>query len=538
MRCRFCHTPCTPEDRFCPHCGSPVNLPGALIDDPPPPPKALPAPKKRPRFRRLFAVCAAVCLALALIGTLSYALTRPPRFGTEERACVLTGGGLYRLDRDQQPFLLSDEIISFARYTPNGKGVAWLTASGTAGLSYEETTTISDNAASYTLSFDGSAGAYVTAGGDLYWVDGPAGKEVLVAQDLPQLHYVVLSPDGDELAYTDGEDRVWLSHRGGTPQLLYEGMLPMFISQNGEICYLMDADGRCLYSLRDGVLTFLLDLYNSVQNLYTNRTGTELFYGCEEGLFFSRDGGPFRLLSDGSYDYVTPILPDGCGAFAYYVTTYDVSTLMGLPVSCITYEGDGLYDWQGLTTTLVRLEEDGAVPLAQCSGNAFCHLSADGETFFYTDGPTLYSCTMTGEATPVEVLSVPDMEAGQTLYALFDDRDTPRFLWTGGVLSFCDGDSITPLTETSQTPSLDPAGRGVYALRGGEGEGYTLTRYDWSGNAVDCCPEVEATIPVYVLGDGLLFSDTDGRGWYLDETDTLTDLSRLSAWDGSEQEGM
>ena len=186
----------------------------------------------------------------------------------------------------------------------------------------------------------------------------------------------------------------------------------------------------------------------------------------------------------------------------------------------------------------MRLEEEGVVPLAQCPGNAFCHLSADGETLFYTDGPTLYSCAMTGEAAPVEVLSVPDMEAGQTLYALFDDRDTPRFLWTGGVLSFCDGDSITPLTETSQTPSLDPAGRGVYALRGGEGEGYTLTRYDWSGNAVDCCPEIEVTIPVYILGDGLLFSDTGGRDWYLDETDTLTDLSRLSAWDGSEQEGM
>ena len=34
MRCRLCYTTCTPEDRFCPHCGSPVNLPGALIEDP------------------------------------------------------------------------------------------------------------------------------------------------------------------------------------------------------------------------------------------------------------------------------------------------------------------------------------------------------------------------------------------------------------------------------------------------------------------------------------------------------------------------
>ena len=538
MRCRLCHTPCTPEEVFCPHCGSPVNLPGALIEDPPPPLKALPAPKKRPHFRRIFAVCAAVCLALALIGTLSYALTRPPRFGETRWIFAYVDDRLYSLSQDGQAVRLTDSRPSVVRYSLNGTGLLWQTESNGIGLCYEGKTisvTHSASADQSALSFDGTAAAYVTTAANLYWVDMTTGEERLVAEGLAQTSYLALSPDGDFLVYNDREEQVWLSCRGGTPELLEKGMLPIFVSQNGEICYLMDADGECLYSLRDGVLTFLTD---SFRNFCTNRTGTELFYGSEEGLFFSRNGEPFRMISQEPCDFATPILPTGCSALVNYFYIYDVSTLVGLPVSCLTLKSNGPYDIQGYTTAFVRLEEDGVVPLAQCPGNAFCHLSADGETLFYTDGPTLYSCAMTGEAAPVEVLSVPDMEAGQTLYALFDDRDTPRFLWTGGVLSFCDGDSITPLTETSQTPSLDPAGRGVYALRGGEGEGYTLTRYDWSGNAVDCCPEIEVTIPVYILGDGLLFSDTDGRDWYLDETDTLTDLSRLSAWDGSEQEGM
>lgn len=538
MRCRLCHTPCTPEEVFCPHCGSPVNLPGALIEDPPPPLKALPAPKKRPHFRRIFAVCAAVCLALALIGTLSYALTRPPRFGETRCTFAYADGRLYSLSQDGQAVRLTDSRPSVVRYSPNGTGLLWQTESNGMGLCYEgNSISVTNSVDQSLLSFDGTAAAYVTTAAALYWVDMTTGEERLVAEDLAQPSYLALSPDGDFLVYNDREDQVWLSCRGGTPELLEKGMLPVFVSQNGETVYLMDHSDTSLYSLRDGVLTFLTD---SFRNFYTNRTGTELFYGSEEGLFFSRDGGPFRMLSPEPCDSATPILPTGCGAAANYFSVYDVSTLVGLPVSCLTLEGDGLYDIQGYTTAFVRLEEDGAVPLAQCSGNAFCRLSADGETFFYTDGPTLYSCAMTGKAAPVEVLSVPEMEAGQRLYVFFDDRDTPRFLWTGGVLSLYDGDSITPLadTETSQGPFQDPAGRGMYALRSGEGEGYTLTRYDWSGNAVDCCPEVAVTYPVSVLGDGLFFTDENGKDWYLDETDTLTDLSRLSAWDGSEQEGL
>lgn len=145
---------------------------------------------------------------------------------------------------------------------------------------------------------------------------------------------------------------------------------------------------------------------------------------------------------------------------------------------------------------------------------------------------------MEGEAAPAEVLSVPELGDGQSLYALFDGRDTPRFLWNGGQLYFSHGDSVTALTETDQMPFLDPAGRGVYALRSGQGEGYTLTRYDWSGNAVDCCPEVAVTFPVSVLGEGLFFTDTSGRDWYLEPDDTLNDLSRASHFDGEEKEGM
>lgn len=538
MRCRLCYTACTAEDRFCPHCGSPLNLPGAVIDDPPPFPKALPAPKKRPNFRRIFAVCAAVCLVLTLVGALSYVLTRPPRFGTETYACVLSESGLYGLDKDGGPLILSDEGISSVRYTPSGTSAAWMTESGTVGLSCEGNITIAGNAASYTLSFNGSAAAYVTTGGDLYWVDAATGKEVLVARDLPQLHYVVLSPDGDDLAYNDAEDMVWLSHRGGTPEPLVQGMVPILLSQNSEIFYLMDADGVCLYSLRDGVLTFLLNLYNSGQSLYTNRTGTELFYGSEDGLFLSQDGGPFRQLSDGFYHYVTPLLPDGCGAFAYYVITYDVSTLVGLPVSCLTLESNGLYDIQGYTTAFVRLEEDGAVPLAQCSGNAFCHLSADGNTFFYSDGPTLYTCAMTGESAPAEVLTVPQLEDHQILYAFFDDQDTPRFLWNGQTIYFSGAEGLTEASQTDQAPILDPTGQGVYVLQPGAGEGYTLTRWDWSGNAVDCCPDTAVSLPVSLLGDGVFFTDTEGKDWYLDPKGALTDLSRASHLNADQEEGM
>lgn len=532
MRCRLCYTTCTPEDRFCPHCGSPVNLPGALIEDPSFP-KALPAPKKRPNFRKLFARCGAALLAAALIWAVVFLATRPPRFGEERRTFAYADSRLYSLSQDGQAVLLTDGKPSVIRYTPNGKGLLWQMESNGIGLSYEgKSRSVTDSVDQSVLSFDGTAAAYVTATAALYWVDMTTGESILVAEDLAQPLYMTLSPDGDFLVYNDRDGQVWLSRRGGTPELLSEGMLPVFVSQNGEIVYLLDRYDACLYSLRDGVLTFLTD---SFQNFYTNRTGTELFYGSESGLFFSQNGGPFRMISTETCHSAMPIIPNGCGVVANYFSLYDVSTLVGLPAACYTLEDDAAQDYN---LSFVRLEEDGAVPLAQLSGSSFFHLSADGKTFFYADGATLYTCSMEGDAAPVEVLSVPELGDGQSLYALFDGRDTPSFLWNGGQLYFSHGDSVTALTETDQMPFLDPAGRGVYALRSGQGEGYTLTRYDWSGNAVDCCPEVAVTFPVSVLGEGLFFTDTSGRDWYLEPDDTLNDLSRASHFDGEEKEGM
>lgn len=313
MRCRLCYTTCTPEDRFCPHCGSPVNLPGALIEDPSFP-KALPAPKKRPNFRKLFARCGAALLAAALIWAVVFLATRSPRFGEERRTFAYADGRLYSLSQDGQAVLLTNGKPSVIRYTPNGKGLLWQMESDGMGLSYEgKSRSVTDSVDQSVLSFDGTAAAYVTTAAALYWVDMTTGESILVSEDLAQPLYLTLSPDGDFLVYNDRDGQVWMSRRGGTPELLVEGMLPMFVSQNGEIVYLLDRYDACLYSLRDGVLTFLTD---SFRNFYTNRTGTELFYGSKEGLFFSRDGGPFRMISTETCHSTTPIIPNGCGVVA------------------------------------------------------------------------------------------------------------------------------------------------------------------------------------------------------------------------------
>ena len=55
---------------------------------------------------------------------------------------------------------------------------------------------------------------------------------------------------------------------------------------------------------------------------------------------------------------------------------------------------------------------------------------------------------------------------------------------------------------------------------------------------MDCCPEVAVTFPVSYLGEGLFFTDTSGRDWYLEPDDMLNDLSRASHFDGEEKEGM
>ena len=366
-------------------------------------------------------------LAAALIWAVVFLATRPPRFGEERRTFAYADGRLYSLSQDGQAVLLTDGKPSVIRYTPNGKGLLWQMESNGMGLSYEgKSRSVTDSVDQSVLSFDGTAAAYVTAAA-LYWVDMTTGESILVSEDL------ALSPDGDFLVYNDQDGQVWLSRRGGTPELLSEGMLPVFVSQNGEIVYLLDRYDACLYSLRDGVLTFLTD---SFQNFYTNRTGTELFYGSEAGLFFSQNGGPFRMISTETCHSATPIIPNGCGVVANYFSLYDVSTLVGLPAACYTLEDDAAQDYN---LSFVRLEEDGAVPLAQLSGSSFFHLSADGKTFFYADGATLYTCSMEGDAAPAEVLSVPELGDGQSLYALFDGRDTPSFLWNGGQLYFSHG---------------------------------------------------------------------------------------------------
>ena len=536
MRCRLCYTTCTPEDRFCPHCGSPVNQPGALIEDPPPFPKALPAPKKRPNFRKIFQCCGAALLAVALIWAVVCLATRPPRFGESANTLALSADNIpYMLSEEGQPVPLTDDSILMILRSSNGRGILWLTQDETMGFAYDGQVVGTASAYMGTISFDGSAAVYCTQEGEVHWMDMTSGQDVLVAQDVIQSSFLSISPEGDYIAYQDQEGNAWRSRRGGTPELLAEGMVPVALSRDGEIAYLMDRQNDALYSLKKGMLTFLTDDFI---NICANRDVTELLFANQSGIFFSQNGEAFRKVATGSYDSATTLLPEQSGFFSMMFLTCDVSTLVGLPLSCRTFEA---YGYGGGQAFYFLLEEEGAVELSEVDYYSMAHLTADGKTLFYTHQNTLYSCDLEGDYTPTAVVSLSEKPEGGLLWAWFDEEETPRFFQYDQELYAIRDGSCEKLAEGVHSILKTPDGQGIYVLQGGDADGYTLMLYDWEGTATQMAAELELSASMSLLEDGLFLTDANGKSWYLDGEGTLIPegtAERTQPLSGGEQEGM
>lgn len=414
LRCRVCNTPVKGEECYCFHCGSPLRLPGGLVDD------ALQAPAALPEKKRRLPLLP-VLLALLVLAAAVFLLLRPgrPNFSARERRFTLWDHTLYL---DQQPLAALTSMGNLQDAESAYSSVAYtLSQDGRTLLLYEmepstwtvytadgDVIPLPDEFPFPFLSPDGSAVAAVAEDG-LHHYDLSAGTDTLVepGYDLEALKkgYTMnpcFAPDGSALAYAMEEDALFLWKIGESPRQVGTGT-PVALSEGGDLLYFCDARGR--FYVTDGTAPVLLA--SSADETYVfNADGTECLFCSDDRLYLSQNGGGAALLPlEDPADKFQLVLPAGGG---------DEDNAIGnaLPVDLSFYENLRTFVGELLCVTtvynsmsLVRLDSAGQVTILDERLSAPPARSADGSTLMWSTDDGLYCRRLDSHTQTEEVLS-------------------------------------------------------------------------------------------------------------------------------------
>lgn len=460
-RCRICNTPVTGEEPYCLHCGSPLQVPGALLEDHPNAPDAAPVRKKRLPLLAAVSVLAAAVIAASVLFLVSSA---PSNYLDTQRHFNLWNGVLYL---DGQPLAAPDRVAdaqdpesayTSTVYTLSRDGRTLLfhaMESGTWTVYTAGGDVIPLPEAFFlpVLSTDGSAVSSVAEDG-LHHYDLSTGTDTLVepAYDLEAVKrgYTMtpcFSPDGSALAYAMEDDALFLWKDGASPRQVGTGT-PVALSSGGELLYFCDAGGR--FYVTDGGAPVLLA--SSVDGTYLfNADGTECLFCSDDNLLLTQNGGgavllpledpvdEFQLVSpagreDGSNDIGNALGFD----FSFHE---NLRTFVGEPL-CVTTRYN--------TMALIRLDGLGAVTVLDERLSAVPVRSADGSTLLWSTGDGLFSQRLEDMSQPEEL---PDSDAWKDSYFFLSPDGRTCFFY-----SLRGGDWY--LVEA-------PSGREIASLKGG-----------------------------------------------------------------------
>lgn len=421
LRCRVCHTSVIGEETYCPHCGSPLQIPGGIIENAPTAVHSLPKKQKKwPLLAAAAAVIGAAGIALALFRpwTPSNYLCMESHFDTLGTTLYLDGEPLERFDTEV--------------------GMYFTSTLGQVFFSYENETIYMEDGQRYALPegwttpvFSSSGfGMAAVAEDGLHHYDLVTGTDTLVDSDYTiawiQMTDTIpcISPDGSALSYVGEDDALYLWRAGEETRQVARGS-PAALSDGGELLYYYDEIGR--FYVTDGSSGVLL-AGKGLGSTTFNADKTQVLFCSGDKLFLSRNGGGAAAVPVGEpVEQSYPIYPAGTG--------YGVRSFLGETVLLQTKYNDlllGRVDGPGKFTllaedvvgrpqrssdgsTLVWIAEAGLYRLIQgpfarpelvLSREDFTEmdfvLSSDGKhCFFYGQGERMLLDLSSGVVTPV-----------------------------------------------------------------------------------------------------------------------------------------
>lgn len=528
-RCRICNTPVTGDEPYCLHCGSPLQVPGALSEDAPGE-RAPAVPAAGPNaFPVLWVSLAMLIVAIAAVALLVQSQA-PGNWQARQRHFNLWNGALYL---DGQPLAALDGVSPAqdpeAAYTST---VYALSQDGRTLLLYEmgsgvwtvytaDGDVISLPEAFYlpVLSPDGSAVSSVAEDG-LHYYDLSTGTDTLVEPaynlDAVKKGYTMtpcFSPDGSALAYAMEDGALFLWKDGASPQQVGTGM-PVALSSGGELVYFRDGNGQ--FYVTDGGAPVLLAASLGKSYLF-NADGTECLFCSDDKLFLTQNGGGAVLLPlEDPVDGLQLVPPAG--------QEEDVSTIgSAMDMNLFFYENLRTFVGEPLcvttrynTTTLLRLDGLGAVTVLDERLSDAPVRSADGSTLLWRTDDGLLFQPLEGTSQPEEV---PGSDAWKDSYFFLSSDGRTCFLYSlrGGdwyLVEVPSGREITSLQAGSYC-LLSPDRSAFWRLSQGNGR-ITVEHLAWDGTRTPVLdvPDGDDFMAMTYFRDGVLVA-VDDTGYYL-----------------------
>lgn len=527
-RCRICNTPVTGDEPYCLHCGSPLQVPGALLEDAPrergP---AVPAAGPTP-FPVLGVSLAMLIVAIAAVVLLVQSQVSG-NWQDRQRHFNLWNGTPYL---DGQPLAALDGVSPAQDpETAYASTVYALSQDGRTLLLYEMgsgvwTVYTADGdvmalpEAFYlpVLSPDGSAVSSVAEDG-LHHYDLSTGTDTLVepAYDLDAVKkgYTMIpcfSPDGSALAYAVEDDALFLWKDGASPQQVGTGT-PLALSSGGELLYFRDGKGQ--FYVTDGGAPVLLAA--SLDGTYLfNADGTECLFCSDDKLFLTQNGGGAVLLPlEDPADEFQLIPPAGQeGDVNTISSAIDMAPFFYQTLR--TFVEEPLYVTTRYNTmTLIRLDGLGEVTVLDERLSAVPARSADGSTLLWSTGDSLFFQRLAGISQPEEV---PDGSSWTDSYFSLSPDGRACFLYSlrGGdwrLVEIASGREIASLKSGSHC-LLSPDRSAFWSL-GQSNDRITVEHLAWDGTRTPVLdvPSGASLTMIYFL-DGVLVA-VDDTGYYL-----------------------
>ena len=399
LRCRVCHTPVTGEETYCLHCGSPLNIPGGVIEDVNIENNSLPRKKKR----WLLLAGLAALLAVTL-GTLAlFQPWKPSNYLCMEYHFDTLGTTLYL---DGEPLERFDAELDV--YSTEARGRMFLNYNNrTAYMADGQSVAIPEEWTMPVLSADGSALAAVAEDG-LHHYDLTTGTDTLVdpsyTEERIMTSYVFpcLSPDGSALTYVGEDDALYLWQEGKETRQVAVGD-PVALSDGGELLYYADENGR--FYVTDGGCGVML-AGKDLGSITFNADNTQVLFCSGDRLFLSRNGGGATAVPVGEpVEQIYPIYPAGTG--------YGVRSFLGETILLQTIYNNFLVG---------EIDEHGNFDLLAEDLTGMPQRSSDGSTLVWTTEEGLYCWRQGIFSRPKMVLSGDSLEGMADFFLSADGK--------------------------------------------------------------------------------------------------------------------